>query len=143
MGKTKQKTQQAAAANSADADVPTYNVTLSSGKVFTLLPLPQHFYLLFGQLPSGMSEKAIAALGKGDAAATRELASKLTPKQVMNNMIFAREAVKYACLRPRIVLSPESDDEISAFDITEEEFAELVRYATQGGGSADLENFRR
>src|SRR6185369_3100556 len=98
----------------------------------------------FGQLPQNLSAKAAEAMQKGNNAALEaELVNSLSPKQIFDSAIFAREAVKYACVNPKIVLSVEDPlTEISAFDVSEDEFNFLVRTATSGGGSQGAAKFR-
>ena len=122
----------------------TYTVTYKeNGRQWTLRPLPPHFLLMFGQLPTNMTEKAAAALSTSDEGAFAEEVQKtLSPKQVFDTAIFAREAVKFALVKPRIALIPESEDEISAFEVSEDEFKFLVQTVMAGGASQSAAKFR-
>jgi len=55
-----------------------YNITDPDGREWTLRPVPSHFYLMFGQLPATISERALLALKDGDDEAfEQEITSKL------------------------------------------------------------------
>jgi hypothetical protein len=124
-----------------------YNVTDPDGRVWTMRPVPMHFYLLYGQLPGALSDRAMLALKQKDNdALEKEIADNLTEKEVFDNLMFVREAVKYACVHPKISLTPQDADEISPFDISPAAFDFLSRTAmsSRGGGkAAGLNSFRK
>jgi len=123
----------------------TYEVIYEpTGRAWTMRPLPKHIFLMFGQMPTSLSEIAIKAMQEGDEAAfQKELQSTLSPEEMMQSAMFAREAVKYSVVSPKISLTPRVG-EVSAFDVTEDEFNFLVKTAIQSiGGSAEgLKSFR-
>ena len=120
------------------------NLTVPSGKVYQVQPLPKHFYLFYGELPQALSEKAVEAVKTGDQEAfERDVEAALTPEQIQKSLIFVREAVKFICVVPKISLTPKDETEISPFEISEEDFQFLSRWAMSGGQSAArLETFR-
>lgn len=123
----------------------TYTVTDPEGKEWILRPLPAHFYLFSGQLPATMSEKAIKALNSGDEDALEdEMRSQMSVEQIFDSAMFARDAVTYACVKPKITISPKNKDEISPFKISEEVFLFLTRTVIkpQGVDAAKAANFR-
>lgn len=123
----------------------TYQVTYEpTGRVWTMRPLPKHIYLMFGQMPSSLTETAIEAIqAKDDDALEREVAESLSPEEMLEQAIFGREAVKYCVVKPKISLTPRKG-EISPFDISPEEFNFLVKNAIQsvGGQAERLKSFR-
>lgn len=115
----------------------TFNLTVPSGKVYQVRALPKHFFLFFGELSQALTEKALECVKDGDQEAfEREIESNLTPEQIQKSLIFVREAVKAMCVNPRISLTPQNDNEISPFEISEEDFGCLSKYAISGGLSA-------
>jgi hypothetical protein len=109
-------------------------------------PVPKHFYLMFGQLPSSISDRALLALKEGDEAKfDKEVVNKLSPQEIFNSMMFTREAVKFACVKPAIVFDPKTDDEISPLQISEKWFRELSKTVMKeiGGQAEGLNSFRR
>ena len=125
----------------------TYTVTAPSGAKFTLRPIPKHLFFLHGQLPTSFSEKAMQAAASGDVQKLgEEVLNTISDDEAMQMILFAREAVRYAMVSPKLSLSPTGADEISPFDITEEDFTFLSQLACSpnGGGLAEgLNSFRR
>lgn len=121
-----------------------YQLTAPSGKVWTLRPLPKHFFIYFGQLPNVMSERVMAAVKTGDAAAVeKEIESTLSPDEMLQTLAFVRDAIQYACVNPVISLNPKNENEISPFQITPDDFDFLSKAVMQGGGAAALAKFPR
>jgi hypothetical protein len=125
-----------------------YQVTDPDAREWTMRPVPMHFYVMFGQLPGALSDRAMLALKQKDNDAfEKEIADNLTQKEIFDNLMFVREAVKYACVKPKITLTPQTPDEISPFDISPAAFDFLSRLAMgKGGGgggkAAGLDSFR-
>lgn len=116
------------------------NLTVPSGRTFEVRPLPKHFYLFYGELPTALSEKAVAALKSEDMQSfEKEILETLSPDKILQTLVFLREAVKYICVKPKISLSPQNADEISPFEISEEDFNFLGKWAMQGAGGVEAE----
>jgi hypothetical protein len=122
----------------------TYQVTYQpTGRVWTMRPVPRHLFIMFGQMPTSLTEAAAEALDKENIEAfEQEMAGKLSPEEERQSMIFAREIVDYAVVHPKITLTPRNKDEISPFKISEHEFIFLVKSASSGGLAAGLNSFR-
>lgn len=123
----------------------TYQITLSSGRAFTVRPLPKHFFIYYGELPTALMNQAAESVKNGsEKAFETALTSSLSPEEIKQFLIFVREAVNHFCVSPRITLAPKGKDEISPFEITEKEFAELSALAMQsvGGLAEGLNSFR-
>ena len=121
----------------------TYKITLTSGRKWTVRPLPKHFFIYYGQLPTSLMEQAVEAVKSGGAA--ENINPNMTADEVSQLLIFMREAVNLFCVNPRISLNPKGKNEISPFEITETEFNELAGLAMKsaGGGMAEgLNSFR-
>jgi hypothetical protein len=122
-----------------------YTVTDPDGREWTMRPVPTHFYIMYGQLPGTLSDRALLALKQKDQATfEKEIADNLTQEEIFSNLMFIREAVKYACAKPKITLTPQTPDEISPFDISPAAFDFLSRQAMSSGGgkAAGLNSFR-
>lgn len=121
----------------------TYKAVDPEGREWTLRPVPAHIQLMFGQLPTSISEAAIRAMDQGDSSVLeQEVQANLTTGQRIQGALFARQAIEYAVVRPRITLTPDgSPDEISPFEISEEVFIFLTKRALNPGG-ADAEKAR-
>ncbi len=123
-----------------------YNFTDDDGREWLMRPVPKHFYLMFGQLPSAISDRAMLAIkNKDEEAFENEMVSKLSAQELFNSMMFTREAVKYACVKPRIAFNPQTEEEISPFDISEKAFKSLAACVMKelGGQTEGLNSFRR
>ena len=123
----------------------TYQITLSTGRKWTVKPLPKQFFIYYGELPTSMMEQAIEAMKQGGSLSA-SVEQNMSADEVRKLLIFIREAVNQFCVVPRISLSPKDETEISPFDIYEEEFTELSQLAmkSSGGGRADgLNSFRQ
>lgn len=131
--------------NAADPQTETnlFTITDPDGREWLMRRVPEHFYLMYGQLPSTLSDRAMLALKQNDEQAFEaELVSTLTEKEIFDGMLFNREAVKYACVKPKISLTPQNDGEVSPFDISETAFKFLTRVAVGGERASGLESFR-
>ncbi len=123
-----------------------YTVTDPDGREWTMRPVPPHFYIMYGQLPGTLSDRALLALKQKDEAGfEKEITDNLTQEEIFSNLLFIREAVKFACVKPKINLTPQTPDEISPFDISPAAFDFLSRQAMSSGGgkAAGLNSFRR
>lgn len=123
-----------------------YTLTDPDNRKWVMRPVPKHFYLMFGQLPSSISDRALLALKDGDSESFEsEVVSRLSPQEVFNSIMFTREAVKYACVKPRIVFDPKSDDEVSPLQISPKAFEFLSQSVMKelGGQTEGLHSFRR
>jgi hypothetical protein len=128
-----------------DSAIETFEATDYEGRKWILRPLPAHFFVMFGELPAEMTEKAVNAMKDGkDDVLGAEVLSRMSQKQIVNSLMMMREAVKYGCVKPRIVLSPETADEISPFEVSEKSFNFLAKTIMKGsGGLAEgLDSFR-
>jgi hypothetical protein len=122
-----------------------YTVTDPDGRKWTMRPVPTHFYIMYGQLPGTLSDRALLALKEKDQATyEKEIADSLTQEEIFSNLMFIREAVKYACVSPKITLTPQTPEEISPFDISPTAFDFLSRQAMSSGGGkvTGLDSFR-
>ncbi len=124
-----------------------YTVTDPDNREWTMRPVPTHFYIMYGQLPGTLSDRALLALKQKDQSTyEKEIADNLTQEEIFSNLIFIREAVKFACVKPKITLTPMAPDEISPFDISPAAFDFLSRQAMSSGGggkAARLDSFRK
>lgn len=124
----------------------TYSVILSTGREMILQPLPTHFFLLHGELPVGLANQAIKAIKQGQS--TDDVEEKLKefeadPEKILSKLLFTREAVKFACVNPKITLTGEGENEISALDLKEIEFIEIRDLVLNGGLTEGLDRFRQ
>lgn len=124
----------------------TYTVeSPESGRKWTLKPIPKHFYLMYGQMPSTLTERAAEALNAQNAVELeKELDRTLSAEQKMQLMIFIREAVNFACVNPKLSLNPSGPDQISPLELSEAEFNWLsgIVLNPRGAEAERLRNFR-
>lgn len=121
-------------------------LTGETGRIYLVRPLPKHIFLFYAQLPTRFSERAMAALQKGDIAALGQEALATMDHGKLAKMIeFSTKAVTHVMVNPRIADDPKDETEISPFDITENDFSMLTAWAMHGisGGQAEgLDSFR-
>ena len=118
-----------------------FNLTVPSGKTYRVRPLPKHMILFFAALPFDQMQNISDSSGTaGLQQIENDLQESLTPAQITKTLIFIREAVTHCCISPRITLTPQNEDEISPFEISEEDFFFIGRWALKGamsGNTAD------
>lgn len=121
----------------------TYQVTAPSGRVWTLRPLPKHFFIYYGQLPSVMTAEVLKQIRTGNTEAVeKEIEKNLTADEIMQTAMFIRDAVDYACVNPKITLAPKNENEISPFKITPEDYDFISQIVMKGGEAGGLKTFR-
>lgn len=128
----------------------TYEVTYpDNGRVWTLRPIPKHVFLQFGVLPASLTETAARAVMEGrEADFEEEIVKTMSSadfKKLAKFQDFLQAALSFAVVSPSIVLEPQSEDEISAFEISPEEFAFLQKTILnpRGAEAERLNNFRK
>lgn len=122
-------------------------VTLPSGEVWLMATPPIQRFIRLGKLPDAMVAKMMAIMksSKGDPAETGRLAAqRMTPDEMVSNLIFARDLLYYCAREPRISVEyPTPDDAIAPEDIIPEDFDFLTNWVMSGGNAGSgLETFR-
>ena len=124
-----------------DAEQPTEIVKLKSGSVFELRRPDLETFMVMGRMPQSLVQVGLKAWKNG----AQKTANELTNEDAADALIFMREIVHYATVKPKFVEFATNDDEISASDMLREDFDEIYHWAMthQGvAGIAGLQSFR-
>lgn len=121
----------------------------ATGREWTLKPVPKHAVMEYGFVPDSLTEQARKALTAGDDETFGEEILKTATEKDLQKMAkfqeFTKFALKYAVVSPSIVLEPEADNEISVFEVTDEEKTWLIKTIldVRGGEANRLKSFRK
>jgi len=112
----------------------TFEVESPSGMVWTLRSPNIEKFLVSGVLPLALVKKMEQAKesGKNDEEAYKELSSDEQIKAIE----FSAKIIRSICVNPKIVDSPQNDDELSLDELMPEDFTFLLNWANTSGGSA-------
>lgn len=121
------------------SETDTEIVTVPSGYKWKLRQVDIKTFVQSDELPATLVAKSLANVqGK---LSDKNMA--LTQKEMVGEIIFKREVVKQATVLPKMVTNASNKDEVSAKDVSNEDYEYIFMWAVGGGGEADLvENFR-
>lgn len=116
------------------ASQKTFEVESPSGMIWVLrLPNLENF-LVSGTLPLALVEKMQQA--KSDGLSEEDAYKQLSAKEQIKAIEFSAKILRHICVDPLIVDNPQADNEISAEEITSEDFIFLLNWANTGGGES-------
>lgn len=114
-----------------------FTVTSPSGMEWTMRPLTVDFYTAIGTFPMHLASKVQAA------HSAEEVASTLSSIDQERMMELAWKALFYGCIEPRVVVTPQADNEIAMGEILMGDMQFLGEALQKGGKEAErLETFR-
>jgi hypothetical protein len=111
----------------------TTEVELPSGAVFTLRRPPLLAWVNAGKIPQSFLRAAVAADRNPDSIAS------LPDEEILAAMKFTGEAIRYACVNPRIVDGGTGDDELDPSEIAPEDFEFLANWIGQNAPGVPVE----
>lgn len=122
------------------ASEQTFEVTLPSGEVFTLCKVDIQIFAVSGALPLTLAEKMERLRAKG--ATNEEAFQALSVKEQAKSVEVTSKIVRKACVNPRIVDYPETDNEIAPEDLSLEDYLFIANFAQNGEVTEQLDSFR-
>ena len=113
-------------------------LTLPSGFVVDVRRPPLATWLMSGRVPETFISEAIGAGGKGETAEAS--VARLEGAELMQMLVFVRDVVAAAVVRPRIVVgaAEDSDDEIDPSAIPEADFFHVFAWVMKGAPSVPI-----
>lgn len=121
-----------------DAEGPTEIVQLKSGSVFELRRPDLETFMVMGRMPQSLVQVGLRAWKNGPQRTAREMSNA----DAEEALIFMREIVHYATVKPKFVEYATNDDEISAADMLRADFDEIFHWAMTHQGVAGIDGLQ-
>lgn len=118
-------------------------VELPSGGTWKMRELPIQQFMLAGKLPTALATRMAEIAANKDGDKGESILATLSPDELVAIMLFARDALVFCAVEPRISTTPTGDDEIGPEDILPEDFEFLTNWVLTGGKTGEsLNTFR-
>lgn len=99
-------------------------------------------FLASGNLPMHLVAQAVEAMSDENGAEFEAASLEMTAKDQIKTLVFMRDVVQQSMVSPRIVVNPQTDDEISPEEMDWNDFVQVYEWNMGGGEQAAmLENF--
>jgi hypothetical protein len=124
----------------AQREAQAVPLELPSGATVMVSRPPIALWVAHGRIPQTLTEDLhrVFVETEGDPDEVEEAFEEIGEKRSGAILVFMRDAVKAACVKPRIVETPASEEEISPADIPLEDFSAIFAWVIQGSPSVPV-----
>lgn len=125
---------------------PSQFVTVPSGFVWELRAPNILAYMATGRYPQSLVHKGLEAFKTNGTldheALGKQVVKESTQEEIAETLIFMRQIVVDACVKPRIVVGGMGDDELDPVEVDPDDFRFIFSWCMSHGGVAGIDGLQ-